>query len=96
MDHFTSAAVRSELVALLHRHGPAVEAAKAETIGTPPLVQFTGPDEWEQTMWRVPESSSAGLSAELGGGVHYIADGHHRVAASLDVWHAAGRPADAG
>ncbi len=96
VQHFTSAAVRSELVALLHRHGPAVDAAKAETVGTPPLVQFTGPDEWEQTVWRVPDSLSAVLSAELGGGVHYIADGHHRVAASLDVWRAAGQPAEAG
>ncbi|WP_081682689.1 DUF1015 family protein [Marmoricola sp. URHB0036] len=94
--HFTSAAVRSELVALLHRPGPAVEAAKAETLGTSPLVQFTGPDAWEQTVWRVPDSLGAVLAAELGSGVHYIADGHHRVAASLDVWRAAGQPAEAG
>jgi uncharacterized protein (DUF1015 family) len=88
--------VRSELVALLHRSGPGVEAATAEAIGTEPIVRFTGPDEWEQTVWRVPESAGAVLSAELSSGVHYIADGHHRVAASLDVWRAAGQPADAG
>jgi uncharacterized protein (DUF1015 family) len=28
--------------------------------------------------------------------VHYVADGHHRVAASLSVWEQAGRPADTG
>ena len=58
VDHFASAAVRSELVALLHRSGPAVEAAIAESIGHPPLIQFTGPDAWEQTVWRVPDAAS--------------------------------------
>jgi D-3-phosphoglycerate dehydrogenase len=96
VQHFSSAAVRSELVALLHRFGPAAEAATAETIGTDPLVRFTGPDEWEQTVWRVPASASGVLTAELSTGVHYIADGHHRVAASLDVWRAEGQPAEAG
>ena len=36
------------------------------------------------------------LSEELGQHVHYIADGHHRVAASLVTWDKAGRPQDAG
>ena len=36
------------------------------------------------------------LVEELGGGVHYIADGHHRVAASLEEWRTAGKPPDAG
>ena len=96
VDHFTSAAVRSELVALLHRSGPAVQAAIAETVGQEPLIQFTGPDAWEQTVWRVPEAASEVLSDELSSDVHYIADGHHRVAASLSVWERADRPADAG
>jgi D-3-phosphoglycerate dehydrogenase / 2-oxoglutarate reductase len=94
--HFTTAAVRSELVALLHRGGPAVATATAEALGTAPLMQFSGPDEWEQTVWRVPDHAAAALSEELSAGVHYIADGHHRVAASLDVWRAAGQPADDG
>src|SRR3954447_22369828 len=96
VEHFTSAAVRSELVALLHHYGPAVQAATADVMGTDPVVQFTGPDDWEQTVWRGAGAGSAELSAELSEGVHYIADGHHRVAASLDVWRAAGMPADAG
>jgi uncharacterized protein (DUF1015 family) len=96
VQHFSSAAVRSELVALLHQSSPAVEATIAETISTNPVIEFTGPDDWEQTVWRVPEPASDVLCDELSDGVHYVADGHHRVAASLDVWHQEGLPADAG
>ena len=96
VDHFSSVTVRSELVALLHRSGPAVDAAVTESLRHDPLVRFTGADGWEQTVWRVPESVTPALSDELSRGVHYIADGHHRVAASLNVWHRAGRPHDDG
>jgi uncharacterized protein (DUF1015 family) len=96
VDHYSSAAVRSELVALLHRSGPAVDAAILQTVSEQPLIEFTGPDEWEQTVWRVPDAAGKVLADELSRGVHYIADGHHRVAASLSVWHQEGRPPDAG
>ncbi len=95
VQHFASAVVRSELVALLHHTGPAVEAAIAEIVGGRPEIQFTGPDDWEQTVWRVPDSAIEVLSGELSDGVHYIADGHHRVAASLDVWRDDGEPSEA-
>jgi uncharacterized protein (DUF1015 family) len=90
VDHYGSAAVRSELVALLHRSGPAVDAAVAECVRHRPIIEFTGPDAWEQAIWRVPEATSSALADELGRGVFYIADGHHRVAASLTVWHQEG------
>ncbi len=96
VDHFTSVAVRSELVALLHERLPEVERAVVESTRHEPVIRFTGPDAWEQTVWRVPDDRGASLAAELSGVVHYIADGHHRVAASLDVWREAGRPADSG
>ncbi len=96
VNHFASAAVRSELVALLHRPGPAVGAAMAESLRSQPVTRFTGPDGWEQTVWRLTEPASRVLSEELSRAVHYIADGHHRVAASLSVWRQAGRPPDAG
>ncbi len=92
VDHFTSTAVRTELVALLHPGGPAVEMAVAASLAAPPLLQFTGPDDWEQTVWRLPPSCHEEVCAELGEGVHYVADGHHRVAASLEVWRRTGRP----
>ena len=96
VDHFTSVAVRSELVALLHEPVPAVEDAVRASLRTEPVIRFTGPDAWEQAVWRLPEETGAALVSELSGVVHYIADGHHRVAASLDVWRRSGRPADAG
>jgi uncharacterized protein (DUF1015 family) len=96
VDHFASAAVRSELVALLHRSGPAVQAVIDESLRSDPMIRFTGPDDWEQTVWRVSEPASRVLCDELSRGVHYVADGHHRVAASLSVWERAGRPAGAG
>ena len=38
-------------------------------------------------MWRIPDGPEADeLCRELGAATHYIADGHHRVAASLEVW----------
>ena len=96
VDLFTSAAVRSELVALLHRPGPRFADAMTETLRGDPLIQFTGPDAWEQTVWRVPAALTDVMSDELSRSVHYIADGHHRVAASLAVWEHAGRPSGPG
>jgi uncharacterized protein (DUF1015 family) len=96
VDLYTSGAVRSELVALLHRPGPEFTAAMAETLGSQPLIQFTGPDAWEQTVWRVSAAMTEQLTEELGRRVHYIADGHHRVAASVAVWKRDGQPSTSG
>jgi uncharacterized protein (DUF1015 family) len=68
----------------------------AETRRSRPVIRFIGADGLEQTVWRVPGSVSSVLSTELSEAVHYIADGHHRVAASLREWQLAGRPSDAG
>ena len=38
-----------------------------------------------------PGGPAEQLSRELGAATHYIADGHHRVAASLEVWARSGR-----
>ena len=43
-------------------------------------------------MWRIPRGPQTDeLCRELGAATHYIADGHHRVAASLEVWARSGR-----
>ncbi len=68
VDHFTAAAARSELVALLHRPGPGVVDAVAETLRSHPVIRFTGPDGWEQTVWRVPGPVAEVLSEELSDG----------------------------
>ena len=58
VEHFSSAAVRSELVALLHRPGPEVVAVVDQAVGADPVLTFTGPDDWEQTVWRVPGAAA--------------------------------------
>jgi uncharacterized protein (DUF1015 family) len=96
VHHFAAAPTRSELVALLHRAGPEVTGGVAASCRSRPVIRFTGPDGLEHTVWRVPGSATRVLSEELSEAVHYIADGHHRVAASLREWQLAGRPSDAG
>jgi uncharacterized protein (DUF1015 family) len=43
-----------------------------------------------------PGSATDSLADELAAADHYIADGHHRVAAALTEWHRSGQPAAAG
>jgi len=84
---------QAELVALLHRAGPVLATTVAETCRTTPLLRFTGPDGLEQTVWRIDDNlATAELCEELGASRLYIADGHHRVAASVQQWLLAGRP----
>jgi uncharacterized protein (DUF1015 family) len=95
--HYQTAPARTEPVALVHDAGPVVAGAVADAARRRPIVRFTGPDGFEHTVWRVPDgTATARLADELSGSVHYIADGHHRVAASLREWQAAGRPAETG
>ncbi len=88
---------RSEPVALLHDHPPGATTRVENACSGRPLLQFQGPDGLEHTVWRVSgEEQTAGIAEALGHGTHYIADGHHRVAARLRAWERAGRPDDAG
>lgn len=87
---------RSEPVALLHARTDSATRQVEDTCREQPLLHFTGPDGLEHTVWRVAGDEATGLAAALGHGIHYIADGHHRVAARLHAWEQAGRPAEAG
>jgi uncharacterized protein (DUF1015 family) len=85
------------LVALLHHAGPVYARVLDEVCRTPPILDFSGPSGLRQTVWRVtPGSTTTSLAGELAAANHYIADGHHRVAAALTDWHRHGEPADAG
>ena len=95
VQHFESTPARTELVALLHDSGPAVLAAVAAATAGTPVLELTGPEGWEQTVWPVPEREAAALAEELSGAALYVADGHHRVAASVSAWRRAGQPAGA-
>ncbi|KQZ67034.1 hypothetical protein ASD66_18755 [Nocardioides sp. Root151] len=94
VEHFASVPRRTELVALLHAVEPDVDRTVEATLDGPPLVDFIGPDGWRQTVWRVSDAASVQLADALDRSIHYIADGHHRVAASLALWERAGRPAE--
>jgi uncharacterized protein (DUF1015 family) len=83
---------RVELVSTLHRAGPLVGATLALAPELPPDRDLVGPDGARHTVWRIPPGPPTdNLCRELGAGTHYIADGHHRVAASLQVWARSGR-----
>ena len=81
-----------ELVSTLHRAGPVVRATLALVPGLAPDRDVVAPDGTRHTVWCVPGGPQADeLCRELGAVTHYIADGHHRVAASLEVWDQSGR-----
>jgi uncharacterized protein (DUF1015 family) len=88
---------RSEPVALLHDHPPGTTTRVETACRGRPLLHFQSPDGLEHTVWRVSgDEETAGIAEALAQGIHYIADGHHRVAARLRAWEQAGRPVDAG
>ena len=95
--HHTTTTAPPALVTLLHRAGPEFTRTIEEVQQTPPILDFAGPRGLQQTVWRLAEGpTTAALIEELGAADFYIADGHHRVAARLEEWRLAGKPADAG
>jgi uncharacterized protein (DUF1015 family) len=85
------------LVMLLHRAGPEFTRAVAEAQQTEPVLDFAGPEDLQQTVWRLDEGpATTALAAELAATELYIADGHHRAAAALEEWRVAGKPPEAG
>lgn len=96
-QHLVSGARRVDLVSTLHRSGPLLRQALVDVPHTPPVLEFIGADGLEQALWHLPAGpDTARLCEELGAATHYIADGHHRVAANLEVWRRDGQPAEAG
>ena len=83
---------RVELVSTMHEAGPVAERVVADALTAAPLLDVEGTDGIRQTLWQVPEGATiTELCRELETGLHYIADGHHRVAAALEVWERSGR-----
>jgi uncharacterized protein (DUF1015 family) len=81
-----------ELVSTLHQAGPVVRATLALVPDLPPDRDVVAPDGTRHTVWCVPRGPQTDeLCREMGAVTHYIADGHHRVAASLEVWARSGR-----
>ena len=95
--YYSEHPARSEPVALLHDHPPGAATLVENACRGRPLLDFQSPDGLEHTVWRVSDDEeTTGIAEALGQGVHYIADGHHRVAARLRAWELLGRPDDAG
>jgi uncharacterized protein (DUF1015 family) len=85
------------LVTLLHHESDAFTQFVEEATQAEPMLDFAIPGGLQQTVWRVADGPAVErVTAELSTTHHYIADGHHRVAAALEEWQQAGRPADAG
>ena len=95
--YYADLPTRSEPVALLQAHGPSTTGQVEDICRGRPLLHFPGPEGLEHTVWRVTgDTETTELATALDTGVHYIADGHHRVAARLRAWEGEGRPTGAG
>jgi uncharacterized protein (DUF1015 family) len=91
--YYADRPARAEPVALLHGDLPEVTRLVDAVLATDPIVDFRGEDGVEHAVWRVEGEE---LSAAIGDGTLYVADGHHRVAARLRGWELAGRPDESG
>ncbi len=95
--HHSRSSSPPALVMLLHRAGPEFTRAVASAQQTEPVLDFAGPGDFQQTVWRLDDGpTTAALAAELAATELYIADGHHRAAAALEEWRIAGKPPEAG
>jgi uncharacterized protein (DUF1015 family) len=81
----------------MHRPDPVVVRAIKSVVDGEPVVRIGSPKDVEQTVWRLTDAEGLnGITARLADQVLYVADGHHRVAASIEAWERAGRKAEAG
>jgi uncharacterized protein (DUF1015 family) len=95
--HHTTTETAPALVLLLHRAGPEFVRVVEDAQRTEPVLQFTGPEGFEQTVWHLPDGpATRALAEELAAADLYIADGHHRAAAALEEWRLADKPPEAG
>ncbi|MGH3507435.1 MAG: DUF1015 family protein [Nocardioidaceae bacterium] len=93
--HLSKVHARSELVALLRAPDREVDEVVERACAAPPILDF-GSGDARQTVWRVAADDTARVTPRLASHPLYVADGHHRVAASLRAWEDLGRPSDAG
>jgi uncharacterized protein (DUF1015 family) len=90
--HFEAVPTRSELVATMHRDDPAVAAVIESVTAGVPILTVTDLTGVEQQVWRISDGDIATIAEHLNGATHYVADGHHRVAATVARWHDHGSP----
>lgn len=86
----------SDPVALLFMSDPEVVRIIDEVAGSEPLLRVALDPDVTQTVWRVTDPASvSAIAARLASTVTYVADGHHRVAASIAVSKRLEDPSDA-
>jgi uncharacterized protein (DUF1015 family) len=91
-QHFEAVPTRSELVAVMHRDDDVVADVVSSAIATVPILTVTDLTGVEQQVWRVSDPDIAVISKRLDQVRHYVADGHHRVAATVERWRDHGSP----
>jgi uncharacterized protein (DUF1015 family) len=79
-------------VTVLHRSSPEIAALVHATTAREPLLSLTDFTGVEQFVWRVPAEYVGPIVEGLSELRYYIADGHHRVAATVERWHGHGSP----
>jgi len=84
--HLETGHPRTSLISALHEAGPAYRALLATATAQRPVLDVTTADGGEHTLWRVDDEALAEVVAELADPRLYIADGHHRVAATRLFW----------
>lgn len=90
--HFESVPTRSELVTVMHAADADVAAVVHSTTAREPLLHVTDHTGVDQSVWRVDDADVPVVVERLGACRHYIADGHHRVAATVQRWREHGSP----
>jgi uncharacterized protein (DUF1015 family) len=82
--HVLTLNANAEPVFLTYRAASQIEALVEPILQTPPLYDFTAPDDVRHTVWLVPDSTPF-IDAFRGVPHAYVADGHHR---SASAWRA--------
>jgi uncharacterized protein (DUF1015 family) len=96
VHHFGAVPTRSELVTVMHRSDEVVNRVMAVTTEDEPVLTVTDLTGVEQVVWRVADADAALIAERLAPARHYIADGHHRVAATVARWRDHGSPRGGG
>jgi uncharacterized protein (DUF1015 family) len=96
VHHFEAVPTRSELVTVLHRADAEVASLVEATTRRQPVLSLTDRTGVDQVVWRVADADVPLVTARLGAVRHYIADGHHRVAATVQRWRDHGSPRGGG
>lgn len=90
--HFEAVPTRSELVAVMYRDDDQVNAIVEATTASAPLLELVDLTGVEQQVWRIADADAPAVIERLDTKTHYVADGHHRVAATVARWRGHGSP----